>query len=521
MSRNYNRREFCLAGSMVTATRSPKVRKPNFLFLLADDHTAHVLGADGNRLAVTPNLDRLASQGTRFARHYCNAPVCTPSRQSLLTGQLPHMAGVTRLPTPLDPNKPTLAKQFRADGYHTAVFGKMHFNRPAAPGLHGFETMMTEGELAAAWKSAVRPSPIPEGLPVQPEWRPFRDPASVWLNSSKLPVGRTAAEMKATFLADQAIAFMKAHRSEPFALWASFHEPHSPFDFPIEFCSLFDPAQFPAPPIEKADRPRIPLVFQDLTPEQRSGIRAAYYTSVAFLDQSIGRILHALEALGLDENTLVVYTSDHGYMLDEHGRFEKHCGYDQALRVPLFFRWKGRIRPRVVSEFTEHVDVAPTVLELLGLEPLPVQHGNSLRTYLEDAQPRKPRPYIFSEYLENEEAYLRTRDYKYVLCSGNRRRTDGYETSSPTPGTYELLFDLRDDPSESHDIAARPDVVQELRHRLLHRFRGTHPESALEPTGLSELEAICFYLHPRDVALPYRLPAGREEGIQTRERDKP
>ena len=112
--------------------RGATARRPNFLFLLADDHAAYVLGCDGNRLAATPNLDRLASEGTRFSRHFCNSPVCTPSRQSFFTGQLPHTAGVTRLPTPLALDKPTLAKQFKAAGYSTAVFGKMHFNRPAS-----------------------------------------------------------------------------------------------------------------------------------------------------------------------------------------------------------------------------------------------------------------------------------------------------------------------------------------------------------------------------------------------------
>ena len=111
------------------ARRGAAAGRPNFVFLLADDHAGYAMGCDGNRLAATPNLDALASEGTRFARHYCNSPVCTPSRQSFFTGQLPHMTGVTRLPTALALDKPTLAKQFKAAGYATAVFGKMHLNR--------------------------------------------------------------------------------------------------------------------------------------------------------------------------------------------------------------------------------------------------------------------------------------------------------------------------------------------------------------------------------------------------------
>src|SRR5207302_4069953 len=145
-----------IAAASVSSGISQPRRKPNFLFLLADDHAGYVLGCDGNRMAHTPNLDRLARGGMRFSAHHCNSPVCTPSRQSFFTGQLPHAAGVTLLSTPLATDKPTLARQFRKAGYGTAVFGKMHFNRPAAPGLHGFDVMMTEAEIAQAWAAAVK-----------------------------------------------------------------------------------------------------------------------------------------------------------------------------------------------------------------------------------------------------------------------------------------------------------------------------------------------------------------------------
>src|SRR5205085_4271102 len=153
-----------MAAASVRAGASQARRNPNFLLLLADDHAGYVLGCDGNRMAHTPNLDRLAKEGMRFSAHHCNSPVCTPSRQSFLTGQLPHAAGVTLLGTPLAADKPTLAKQFRTAGYRTAVFGKMHFNRPAAPGLHGFDVMMTEAEIAQAWTAAVKLRLVPADI---------------------------------------------------------------------------------------------------------------------------------------------------------------------------------------------------------------------------------------------------------------------------------------------------------------------------------------------------------------------
>ena len=265
-------------------------RRPNLLYILADDHAGYILGCDGNRLARTPNLDRLASESTRFAAHYCNSPVCTPSRQSFFTGQMPHMAGVTRLPTPLALDKPTLARQFKQAGYATAVFGKMHFNVPGRPGLHGFEVACTEGEVTRLWKENVKPRPIPEGIATKPPWHPFKDPARIWLNADELPYPRYEQDMRSLYQLQQAEQFMEAHRTEPFAMWLSFMEPHSPYDFPIEDTGKFAPSRFAVPRVGPEDGPQIPLIFRDLSDSQKRGIIASYYTSVEYVDRNVGRV---------------------------------------------------------------------------------------------------------------------------------------------------------------------------------------------------------------------------------------
>ena len=244
---------------------------------------------------------------------------------------------------------------------------------------------------------------------------------------------------------------------------------------------------------------QIPSIFRDLTDADKRGIIAAYYTSVAFLDRNVGRVLDALRKLRLERDTLVVYMADHGYDLGQHGRFEKHCCYDPALRVPLIMRLPGRIKRGVVHDFTESVDVAPTILDLLGAEPLPVMHGHSLRPYLEGSKPAAPRDHIFSQYLENEEACVRTERHKFILCSGKRKRTDGYETDNPTPGRYIRLYDVKRDPGEFTDIAAKePEMVARLQKLMLDRFRDTHPQAAQLPAGLDERESIEWFLRPRD-----------------------
>jgi arylsulfatase A-like enzyme len=489
-----------LAAAPLAFSQARKTKRPNFLFILADDHAGYVMGCDGNPLASTPNIDRLAAQGTRFAAHHCNSPVCTPSRQSFLSGQLPHAAGVTVLTTPLSTGKPTLAKQFRAAGYRTAVFGKMHFNQPGAPGLHGFDVVETEDIITRDWRARVKPKPLPASSRTKPpEWRPFRDPASSWLNSEKLPFARHDEEMRGTYIARRAIEYLEQSVDQPFALWTSFQEPHSPFDFPVEDAGRFEAKRFAVPRVGPEDGWQIPLIFRDLTDEQKQGIIAAYYSSVSFLDRNVGRVLDALKRLHLEEDTYVVYMADHGYDLGQHGRFEKHCGFEPALRVPLIMRHPGKIRSGVVTDLTEHIDVPATIVDVMDLPRLPVQHGQSLRPYLEGRTIERPREHIFCEYLENEEAYIKTAEWKYIFCTGRRRRTDGYETDRPTPGRYERLYNLRSDPGEFKDAArVRPDVATTLQHLMLARFRSTHPERDNEPKGASTAEALEFYLRPRD-----------------------
>lgn len=497
-----SRRQLLAGGTAAGARRRvahARDRKPNFLFILADDHAGYVLGANGNRQAITPNLDRLASEGSRFAHHYCNSPVCTPSRQSILTGQLPHAAGVTVLSTPLDESRPTLAKSLVARGFSTTVLGKMHFNRPGRPGLHGFQTAWTEDVVQSKWLAEVGPAPDFGEVRTKPQWRPFRDPARIWLNAENLPFPRQYEQMKSTWLARQASRFLDEHKDDHFALWVSFQEPHSPFDFPVEWRDKFKPSGFEVPRVGPQDAGQIPLIFRDLSPEEKQGIISAYYTSVNYLDHNIGVVLDKLRQLNLENDTLVIYMADHGYSLGQHGRFEKHCCYEPALQVPLIFRWPGRVRKGVVNNFTESVDVPPTILELLGAEPFAVQHGQSLRPYLEGKKPSKPRTSIFSEYLENEEACVRTARWKYAHGSGKRLRTDGYKTDNPTPGRTVRLYDLKTDPGEFENVAAKhPDVVDELGKLLLGRFRTTHPEAGSEPNGLATAEAIEWYLRPRD-----------------------
>lgn len=473
---------------------------PNIVWIIADDHAGGTLGIDGDPRRATPCLDRLAREGVRFTRAFCNAPICTASRQSFLTGRYPHATGVTLLATPLREETTTLAECLGRAGYATAAIGKMHFN---SDGRHGFDLRLD----APDWQRSLRANPPPTRERRRP-WRPFQDPAAVWLNAAVEDSGLPDDAMEASFFVRQAVEYLRRNRGRPFFLVVGFEEPHSPFHFPAGFPGRYRPDDFEAPPVDAEDRAQQPLVFRDLTTPEIRGIQAAYFSSLAFLDSKVGELLEAMDQLGLSENTIVVYLGDNGYMLGQHGRFEKHVLYEPAVRVPFLLRWPGHLGGeggRRVDEIVELVDLFPTMLDLCGVEPPPRLDGTSLAGLLRGTPGAKGRSYVFSEYPENEEAMIRSGRYKLIVGSGRRIRQDGYLSANPLPGYRERLFDLEADPGERTDLSGRPELAAtqaELRTELWRRLVTTRPERLPVPPGLSEHEAILWCLRPTDHVRP-------------------
>ncbi len=472
--------------------------RPNVLVIIGDDHAPYVFGAYGNKQVRTPSLDRLAAQGVRFNRAYCNSPMCTPSRQSFLTGKLPHTVGVTLLRTALKAREVTLADILSARGYETRAIGKMHFNSRLT---HGFDRHI-DGPEHRAFLKAQAARPLPEDLPVLPRWRPFKDHARVWLNGFYRPLGRYDAEMQSTFLANEAAAFIKAKRDAPYLLFVSFREPHSPFHFPVEYAKRYDPQKMPVGRVGPEDDGQIPAIFRDLTDAEKRGIVASYYTSVTFLDKNIGLVLDALDRSGQADRTLVVYLGDHGYSLGHHGRFEKHCFYEPAVRSPLMFRFPNRYPAGEASDaLVEFADIVPTVLDVCGV-PAPTDlWGRSVNGIL-SGESRAHRDFIFSEYLENEEAMIRTAQFKFIYTRGKRERKDGYATGRPLPGRTRRLYDVVADPDEMHNLAAASEheqTVAKLEARMLDVFARTQrPGTEPPPPNLRGADLLDWYLVPRD-----------------------
>lgn len=474
-------------------------KRPNVLLILGDDHAAYALSCYGHPVVRTPNLDRLAARGARFEHAYCNSPMCTPSRQSLLTGRMPHATGVTLLKSALSDQEITLAEVLQATGYRTAAIGKMHFNSALT---HGFERRLDQPDHREHLKLQP-PRPLPENIKTLGPWRPFRDPARQWLNAGTLPFAARDAEMTGTYFAEQAGEWLKSS-DEPFFMTVSFYEPHSPFHFPIEYAGRIDGQKLPVPPVVFDDGPQIPLIFRDLTTADKQGIAAAYYTSVEFLDKNIGRVLDALDASGRADDTLVIYAGDHGYHLGHHGRFEKHAFFEEAIRAPLLIAWPKKIAAgQVVPQLVEFIDLFPTVAAACQVTLPPDRHGKCLLPLVDGSPPAPPlHEAVFGVYGENEEAMIRTADWKLIYCSGTRARDDGYKTDQPTPGRTVRLFDLEHDPQEAHNLSADPNQqprVEGLKQRLAQRLAETCQPSQKAPDGLSLDQQLDWYVFPPEL----------------------
>ena len=470
----------------------------NVVVIVGDDHSAEVLGCYENPIVRTPNLDQLAFEGVRFDRAYANSPVCTPSRQSIITGKLPHAVGVTLLATPLAESETTIADYLGSFGFSTGAIGKMHFNSSLK---HGFDYRVDTAEHQAYLKA--KPGrEVPSDIPVRPPWKPFQDPARIWLNADVLPGGLYDDDSEGTFFTREAIGFLERNRHQRFCLWLSYHEPHSPFSFPVEFAGRYRPAEMPLPAVGPEDERWIPSVFRDLTRGEKKGIVASYYTSVEYLDRNVGRVLDALDRLGLSDETLVIYIGDQGYLLGHHGRFEKHTMWEPAVRAPLLMKAPG-LAARWEPALVEFIDLFPSILDYLGIEPLKGLQGKSLKPLLDETA-EEHRDHVFSEFLADNTAMIRTTEWKYVFATGQSDLSMGYETGQPPPGPIHRLYDVRSDREEFHNLASEPafaDVVRHLQNLMLARFEETDPRAPSLPEGLTIEGQLTWFCQPPETAL--------------------
>lgn len=434
----------------------------NVLYLVADDLNNR-LGCYGDPLARTPNIDRLARRGVRFDRAYCQFPLCNPSRASFLTGLRPDHTRVYENQTHFRRNVPdavTLPQLFRNSGYFVARVGKLyHYGVPTQIGTSGLDD-------PPSWEKVVNP----RGRDKDEEDRIFSlIPGQFGGTLSWLAADGTDEEQTDGIGAAEAIRLLEENRNRPFFLAVGFYRPHTPYVAPKKYFELYPLDRIPLPEVPEGERERGPApAFASAKPEQdrmtdqqrRQAIQA-YLAATSFMDAQVGRVLEALERLGLAGRTVVVFHSDHGYHLGEHGLWQKMSLFENSARVPLIlYDPRARGNGRACGRTVELVDMAPTLADLCGLPAPARSDGRSLRPLLEDPRAPWDRP-AYTQVLRGGARAgfmgrsVRTERFRYTEWDGGQRGVQ--------------LFDLEKDPQERRNLAEDPayaSAVAELKALL-------------------------------------------------------
>lgn len=413
-------------------TTSSKESHPSILLITTDEQPFDTLGCNGNDTIRTPNLDRIASEGINFQSHSCSNPICTPARVSLLTGQYSRTHGAYTVGVDYDTDTQVLPHWLGDAGYLSCLVGKAHFepqlskhveNRPEGASYAGFsEAYLTEDNQIGpylAWVQREHPE-----LYDEVRRNSHEDDTDTWGTQD----GKLRAAYKSTlpeevhpttWITDRSIDFIRKCKKgkAPFFLWTSYVDPHHPFN-PVEpYASMYDPEELPdfVPEVGAHGGPTSPTGKttgsrdyndgRDLGPAEIQRMRALYYGMISHIDTQVGRLIDELDTADILEETIVIFTSDHGDYNGNRKMVRKLAGlYDDVLRVPLLIRVPSSVNPgNLYSGLTQHEDLPPTILDLIGLEIPDSVQGISFKEALVD-QRWEGRPYSYFEFYTGEVA---------------------------------------------------------------------------------------------------------------------
>jgi arylsulfatase A-like enzyme len=446
-----------LIASAITSCsqQNSKQKKPNVLFIIADDLTATAVSSYENKACHTPNIDQLASQGVRYTKAYTQYPVCGPSRASFLSGYYPSATktyGYTSGRENIGSNRKTWPQLFKDNGYYTARVSKIfHMGVPI-----DIETGSNGADDEASWTERFNSQDL--------EWK-AKGQAELVQNNPDGKIERKGGNVMTIVKADggdleqadgktaqKAIELIKKHKSEPFFLAVGFIRPHVPFVAPRPYFKPYPFEQVIMPKKVEGDWDDIPKrginyvtsINGHMSPDQEKKAVSAYYASVSYMDAQVGKVLKTLKDEGLEDNTIVVFTSDNGYHLGEHSFWMKVSLHEESARVPLIIKVPGK-KPQVCNSFAELLDLYPTVSELAGLKHSKYLQGKSLIKTLDHPQ-EKVRDTAFSVTQGGKSFLLRTNKYAYIQY--NEDASAGIE-----------LFDMDKDPKQYTNLAENPDYA--------------------------------------------------------------
>jgi iduronate 2-sulfatase len=483
---------FAAFAALATSNWAAPAQPLNVLLLVSDD--CRVAQSCYGEPTVTPNIDRLASRGLRFDRAYCQYPLCNPSRVSFLTGRRPDTTRVYENATNFRqtiPDTVTLPQLFKDHGYFVARVGKLyHYGVPKQIGTDGMDDPVS-------WEKVVNP----RGRDCDDEDKIFSiitgQPAKAAVGTgnygatlSWLAADGADEEQTDGKIAREACKLLQAHRDGPFFLAVGFFRPHTPYVSPKKYFGLYPPEQvtLAADPVgDREHKPRTALtVFPanyGMDENLQRTVKQAYYASVSFMDAQFGIVLDELNRLGLADKTIVVFLSDHGYHLGEHGLWQKMTVFEEAARVPLIISAPGmKAAGKSTTRLAELVDVYPTLADLCGLPAPATLEGTSLRPLLSEAA-RDWKKGAFTQVIHNRGGGRADQKQKGGGKSmGRSVRTERYRYTEWDDGKDGIeLYDHQADPNEWHNLADEPtaaSVRNELQILLHKGWQEARPSTA-------------------------------------------
>lgn len=462
-----------LAANLAVSLANADERKPNVILLLSDDLNTALSGF-GHPQCKTPHLDKLAERGVRFENMHCQYPVCGASRASLMTGLYPYTNGMLGNSGNLRENMPdvvTLSQLFRNNGYNAGRVSKIYHMGIPPEILAG----TANHDDPPSWDETVNIKALEQNAPGErTEWSPL-DKGSQTFTGVEASTGDL--EHADGMAAEAAIEFLKRNKDKPFFLGCGFVRPHVPLVAPAKYFDLYDRDAMIAPVVPADDLEDIPKVIREykansrygVTPELHKGLLEAYYASVSYMDAQVGRVLDAAEALGLLENTIVIFSSDHGYLLGHHHKFQKQHLFEESTRVPFILSvpWLSETHGKATGEITELVDLYPTIAELAGLTPPAALQGKSMVSLLEDPSGggNWNKELAFTISRSGGES-IRTDDWRYIQWGFGSK---GLE-----------LYDRKNDPEEFTNLAKDPKYADQLK-QLKKRLEAKRIEAGYDP----------------------------------------
>lgn len=477
-----NKRMKVLLCAGLAAVGAGAAEWPNVLFLVADDLNTF-LGTYGDPRAKTPNIDRLASRGVRFERAYCTYPLCGPSRNSFLTGLYPNSNGIlnnAQIFRQAIPSHVCMPQAFRQAGYFAARIGKLyHYNVPKSIGTNGHDD-------PGSWELELNPAGC-DRLEEEPfifSLTPGNFGGTLsWYASPKRDAYHTDGLLAAD--AEWVLERCAKRKDRPFFLAVGFYRPHTPYVAPKEpYFGWYDEDKMPVVTGVREDQADLPAAAlasykkeQDkLTDPLRRQCVQAYYASVSFMDAQVGRVVAALDRLGLAESTIVVFTSDHGYHMGEHGLWQKMSLFEESARVPLLIVAPGVAKPgSAAAAPVSHLDLYPTLAELAGVTVPANLQGQSLAPMLRDVS-AKGRNWALTQVTRGGR---QERFFGYTLRTPRWRYTEWNEGKAGRE-----LYDHDADTKELGNLAERPEhagVVAELSAQLRAAAKATFPPGGKTP----------------------------------------